>query len=125
MTVRKVLRATAVLEGGMAITFLFRPSLPSELLFGQAPQTPLALVLGRFVGVLMLSLAIVCWWAGNDARSAIAYSVVKAMLFYDAVASALLIYARISLGLSGILLWLGVVVHGVLGAWCIVGLQRK
>jgi len=73
----------------------------------------------------MLSLAIVCWWAGNDARSRIAYSVVRTMLFYNAGATALLIYARMGLGLSGILLWLGVVAHGILGAWCILGLQRK
>jgi len=125
MTARNLLRATALLEGGAALGFLLLPSLPSELLFGQTPQTPLGLILGRFVGALMLSLAIVCWWAGNDARSPIADSVIKTMLFYDAVATGLLLYARIDLGLSGILLWFGVIVHLVLGAWCIVALKRR
>jgi hypothetical protein len=119
------LRATALLEGGMALAFLLVPSLPSELLFGQAPQTPVGQILGRFVGALMLSLAIVCWPAGNDARSPIAYSVVKAMLFYDTVVTALLVYARVNLGLSANLLWLGVIVHVILGAWCIEKLQAR
>jgi hypothetical protein len=47
------------------------------------------------------------------------------MLFYDAVATALFVYARIDLGLSGILLWLGVIIHGILGVWCVMGLKGK
>jgi hypothetical protein len=125
MRATNLLRTTAVLEGGMALPFLLLPSLPSELLFGQAPQTPLGLILGRFVGALMLSLAIVCWCAGNHALSPLAHSVVKTMLFYNAAATALLLYARMGLELSGILLWFGVVVHLVLGTWCIVVVQRK
>ena len=125
MTLQSLLRATALLEGGTALAFLLLPSLPSELLFGQAPQTPLALILGRFVGAVMLSLAIICWWVSRDARSPIAYRVVKAMLLYNAIATALLVYARINLGLSGILLWPGVIIHGILGAWCVMGLKGK
>ena len=120
MTARNLLRVTALLEGGMASAFLFVPSLPSELLFGQKPQTSLALILGHFVGAVLLSLSVVCWLAGNAPESSLAYGVVKTMLFYDAVAALILLSVRMSLGLSAILLWPAVVIHLALGAWCIV-----
>ena len=98
-----------------ALAFLLVPSLASQLLFGQPSQVALAEILGRLLGAAVLSLAAACWWAGGDCRSPMAYSVIKAVLVYDAVAAGLLVYARMDLGLSGILLWVGVVVHIALG----------
>ena len=123
MTVKNLLRVTAVLEGGMALAFLLLPVLSSMLLFGQTPNTSLALILGRFVGAVLLSLSLACWWAANDAGSPAASGVVKTMLFYDVIAIVLLVHARVNLGLSGIVLWPGVIVHVALAAWCVAGLQ--
>ena len=123
MNTKNLLLLTALAEGGMALAFLLLPSLPSELLFGQTPQTALTVILGRYVGAVLLSLSAVCWFAGNDARTPIARSVVKAMLFYDVVAGVLLLYARFALGLGGVLLWVGVTVHVALGFWCVVMLR--
>jgi len=119
------LRVTAVLERALAFALLLRPSWPSELLFGQTPQMALTAILGRFFGGALLSLAIACWWAGNEPGSPTTRDVVKTMLFYSGVAAALLVYARMGLALAGMLLWPGVVVHGILGAWCAASLQGK
>ena len=125
MTPKLLLRITAVLEGATALGFLVVPSLPSALLFGEAPQVGLGAILGRFVRALMLSLAIVCWLAGNDATSSAARGVVKAVLVYDQVATVLLAYSRLGLGLGGIVLWPAVAVHVALAVWCAMALQRK
>ena len=95
------------------------------LLFGQTPNTALGVVLGRFVGVVLLSLSLACWWAANDPGGPAASGVVKTMLLYDVVAIVLLAYARVALGLSGIALWPGIIVHILLGAWCAARLQAK
>jgi len=109
----------------MALAFLLIPSLPSQLLFGEAPRAALTVMLGRLLGAAVLSLAIVCWWASFDAENPLAYSVIKAMLFYNFTAGALLVSARFWLGLSGVLLWPGVAAHAVLGGWCIMAVKRR
>jgi len=125
MTVKSLLRVRAVLEGGTALAFLLLPGLPSLLLFGQAPNTALGVVLGRFFGAVLLSLSLACWWAANDSGSRAATGVIKTMLLYDVVAIVLLVYARVDLRLSGIALWPGIIVHVLLGAWCAAILQAR
>jgi hypothetical protein len=125
MTLRPLLRVTGALEAVMAVAFVLWPSLPLTILFGQSPDTALALLAGRIGGAALLSLAMACWWAGDDPESRAASGLVAAMLLYDAVAFVLLVYARMVAGLSGIGLWPAVVVHAALGVWCIVSLRHK
>ena len=124
MTVKLLLRVTALAEGGMALAFLLAPSLPSQLVFGEPLRANLSLLLGRLLGAAVLSLALLCWWASSDPSRPLTAIVLKTMLLYDTLAGGLLIYARISLGLSGGLLWAGVAVHAALGALCILALKR-
>ena len=116
LTGSNLLRVTAVLEGGTALALLLLPSLPSELLLGQTPGTPLGVTLARFAGVALLSLSTACWWAASDAKISAASGILRSLLLYDALAAALLVYARLGLGLGGIALWPAVVAHVVL-AW--------
>ena len=97
----------------MGLACLVVPSLPSDLLFGQPPSTPLAVVLVRFVGAVLLSLTLACWFAADDPTIA-AFGVVKAMLFYDVVAIGIFLYARFALELAGLLLWPAIVIHAIL-----------
>jgi len=125
MAAKSLLRVTAVLEGATALAFLLLPSLPSALLFGQTLSTALGVVFGRFFGAVLLSLSLACWWAANDPRSPAASGIVRTILIYDVVAIVLLAYAHFALGLSGIALWPGIIVHILLGAWCAAILQAK
>jgi len=120
MSLRKLLRVTAVLEAGAGVACLLVPRLVVELLFGPASATQLEAVLVRFIGAALLSLGMACWWAAEDPESRAAEGVVKAMLLYDVGAAVLLVYAGAS-GLTGIVLWLAVAVHSAMAVWCIVG----
>lgn len=123
MALKTLLRVTALAEGGMALACLVVPHLPVDLLFGQPPATPLALVLARFVGAVLLSLSLASWLVAKEPGAA-ALGVVKALLFYDVMAIVVFLYSRLALGLAGILLWPAVVVHVILGAWCFLELCR-
>lgn len=125
MNVKNLLRVTALAEGSMALAFLLLPSMPSQLLFGQTATTALAAILGHFVGAVLISLSLACWWAAGDASSKAASGVIKAVLFYDVVATVILVYAWFGLGAAGILLWVGVAVHVVLGLWCVIAIREK
>src|SRR5215472_12801390 len=110
MSMRSLLRVTAVLEAGTSVASLLVPRLLVALLFGPASVTQLEVVLVRFIGAALLSLGMACWWAAEDPESRAAEGVVRAMLLYDVAAALLLAYAGVS-GLTGILLWPAVAVH--------------
>jgi hypothetical protein len=121
MIFRTLLRVTATIEAGTALALLLLPRLIVSLLFGQPPGTPLGLLLARFVGVPLLSLGLACWWASLDPASRVALGLVTAMLLYNVAVTALLVYARVSPGLSGIAFWPAIIVHTVLAVWCLAG----
>jgi hypothetical protein len=117
MTVTDLLRVTAVLEGGTGLALLLWPAIPLELLFGHAYTRGLDPLVWRIAGTALLSVGMVCW-------SAATVGVVRAMLLYNALVIALLLYARMGLGLSGIALWPVLICHLLLAGLCISGLQH-
>lgn len=125
MNLKILLRFTALAEGGLGLALLLMPALPSGWLFGQTPTTALAVVFGRFGGVMLLTLTIVWWFAANDSGSPASRGAVRGMLFYDLMAAMILTYARLRLGIAGPLLWIGVALHIVLAAWCVREMQRN
>jgi hypothetical protein len=91
MTVRALLRISAVVESGTAVAFFFMPAFTSELLFGQTPQSRVGLLFGRFAAGALLSLSMACWRAARyDLESPATIDVVQAMLLYNVVATGLL-----------------------------------
>ena len=46
------------------------------------------------------------------------------MLIYNVVATTVLAFAGICLGLHGVALWPAVVLHAAMGAWCVACLRR-
>jgi hypothetical protein len=46
------------------------------------------------------------------------------MLIYNLVATAVLAFAGITLGLHGVVLWPAVVLHAAMGVWCITTLLK-
>jgi hypothetical protein len=74
-------------------------------------------------GASLITLAIVCWLSRNNGRYAT--GIVKAMLFYNIAAIAVLVYAALGLHFSGMGLWPAVLAHVGLAAWCMASLRKK
>jgi len=122
---KNLLTVTAGIEAATGLALLGLPSLVVSLLLGGSLDTPAALVVARVTGAALLSLGVACWLARNDEKSRAAVGVVTAMLMYNVAAVAVLVYAGIGLGLSGIGLWPAVLLHAALAAWCIACLGNK
>jgi hypothetical protein len=101
------------------------PSVVVRLLLGSPLDTPAAVTLGRVAGAALLALGVACWLARDDTQSRIARGLVVAMLMYNIVATPVLAFAGIGLGLHGIALWPAVVLHAVMAIWCAVCLRRS
>jgi hypothetical protein len=86
---------------------------------------PAALVVARVTGAALLSIGVSCWLARNDQQSTAATGLIAALLLYNIAAVAVLVYAGMGLGLSGIGLWPAVVLHVALAVWCIASLRNK
>jgi len=123
--VRTLLIVTALLEATAGFALAASPSLVSSLLLGSPLDTPSGSVVGRLAGIALLTLGLVCWLARNDQPNRVSAGPASAMLFYNIAVAALLVYARLSLGLSGIGLWPTVVLHAALALWCIACLRGR
>ena len=124
MAVRSLLRLTGLLEGGTALALLLLPAIVFELLFGQTLSSVPALLGGRLAGAALVSLAVASWCAADGGVS-ITGGLVRAMLLYNSLMLALLLYARMGLGLLGIALWPAVIVHILMGGWCVLGIKPQ
>ena len=122
MAVRNLLRLTGLLEGGTGLALLLLPAIVLEFLFGQALISVPALLGGRIAGAAVVSLAMACWCAAIAGAGATG-GVVRAMLLYNSLMLALLLYARMGLGLFGIALWPAVIVHILMAGWCVLRLK--
>ena len=61
--------------------------------------------------------------ARNDAQSVVARGLVAGMLLYNA--GVVTLHAGMALGLTGVLLWPAILIHGALALWCAVSLLNK
>jgi hypothetical protein len=118
------LTLTAVAEAGAGLALLAVPSVTASLLLGTPLDSAAAVSLARVGGAAILALAIICWLTGLDADNGASRGLIIAMLFYNIAVAAVLVFAGISGGLVGVLLWPAVAFHVGMGAWCIAGLQR-
>ena len=120
---KALLSITVVLEVPFGVALLASPALPASIVLGAPLDTPTGLTFARLAGAAVVALGIACWRALQDGRSRSATGVVAAMLFYNVVVIAILMYARLGLGVGGIVLWPAVVLHAVLAACCIACLR--
>jgi hypothetical protein len=107
---RKVLALAAVGEAGTGLALLIVPSLVGLLLLGEE-LTGVAIPVARVTGIALISLGLACLprsergWPGTPPVG---------MLTYSAAVTLYLAYVGFAGGLTGILLWPAVVVHGIL-----------
>lgn len=120
---KSLLIVTAAVETATGLVLLALPSLVVSLLLGGSLDTPAALVVARVTGAALLALGVACWLARNDQQSRAATGLIAALLLYNTAAVAVLVYAGIGLGLSGIGLWPAVLLHAALAVWCIACLR--
>ena len=120
MRTKPLFIVTAVIEGATALALLIVPSLAVSVLLSVPLDTPGGLVVGRVAGAALGSLAIACWQARNGERGSATTGIVAAMLFYNAAAAAILVYAGTGIGLHSDFLWPAIVVQNVLALWCLI-----
>jgi len=119
-----LLMLTAVVEGLTGLSLLLAPSLTSSMLLGVEINESVGLVVGRVAGAAVLALAIACWQARDGERGSASTGVVAAMLFYNASVESILVYAGVRLEFQSPLIWPVIVIHNVLGIWCLLILWR-
>jgi hypothetical protein len=117
---KALLTMFALVEVGAGLTLVVAPSELTTLLVGTQLDTPTALIVGRVAGVALLSLVIACWMARTDAQSSVARGLVAGMLLYNAGVVTFLVHAGTALGITGVLLWPAILIHGALAVWCVI-----
>lgn len=123
MNTRALLIVTAAFEIGAGLALAALPSASVSVLLGSPLDSPIGLAVARIAGVALISLAIACWLARDDAESRAGKGLVAAMLVYNCGAVAVLAYAGAGAGSKSIVLWGAVLLHLVLAAWCIACLN--
>jgi len=121
---KNLLIVSAAVEVGAGIALLAVPLVIVGLLIGNAPDSPTALAVARLAGAALVTLGLVCWFASRDSGSRAARGVVAAMLVYNLMAVAILLYARMGVGLGGPGTWPAIVAHAALAAWCLACVRR-
>ena len=118
------LKLTAILKAATGLALIAAPAIVVRLLLG-AEISGASIPLGRVAGAALLALGVACWLARDDTQSRATRGLVVAMLMYNLVATAVLAFAGIGLGLHGVVLWPAVVLHAAMGAWCVACLRRS
>jgi hypothetical protein len=122
---KNLLTLMAVLEAATGIALLAWPAVAISLLLGAAIDDPGQVALARVTGAGMLALGIACWFARDDGRSRPGRGVITAMLAYNVVVVAILVYGALILGLSGVGLWPAAGSHSALAVWCVASLRQS
>jgi hypothetical protein len=121
---KRFLTLTAIIEAATGLAFIAVPTIVVRLLLG-AEISGAGMPLGRVAGAALLALGVACWLARDDTQSRAARGLVVAMLIYNIVATAVLAFAGIGLGLHGVAFWPAVILHAAMGAWCGACLRRS
>lgn len=99
----------AALEVATGLALIAAPCFVIHLLFGADLSSP-GLVVGRFAGLVLLSLGLACWPSREGASAQVTW----ALFAYNLLVASYLAYVRLGEGLSGYLLWPACVLHALL-----------
>ena len=121
---KRLLKLTAIIEAATGLGLMAVPAVVVRLLLASPLGTSAAVTLGRVAGAALLALGVACWLARDDTQSRAARGLVVAMLMYNLIATAVLAFAGIGLGLHGVALWPAVILHAAMAIWCVTSLRR-
>ncbi len=119
---KRFLTLTSTIEAATGLALIAVPAIVVRLLLG-AEISGASIPLGRVAGAALLALGVACWLARGDTQSRATKGLIVAMLMYNLVVTAVLAFAGTGLQLHGVLLWPAVVLHAVMGAWCVACLR--
>jgi hypothetical protein len=118
---KTLLKVTFVFEAATGLGLLFAPAQVVSILLNSSLVEPSGILLGRLAGAALISIAIMCWMYSYKEHAG---GVVKALLFYNVAAAALLVYA-LSGGFAGLPLWAVTLLHAGMAVWCVTLLQKN
>ena len=110
MAVLRLLVVAAVVEAATGVALIISPQAVASLLLG-ADLDRAGIAVGRVAGIALLSLGLLCWMSRQDANNT---AVLTAMLAYNLLVTAYLMYLGFDGNLVGRLLWPAVVIHALL-----------
>ena len=110
MVPRQLLSLAAAIEAATGFALIIFPRAVSSLLLG-ADLAGAGIAVGRVAGAALFSLGVVCWMSREDAGKTAALT---AMLTYNLLVAAYLMYLGFGGELVGILLWPAIALHAVL-----------
>ena len=117
---KKLLTMTAIIEAATGVGLLAAPAVLARLLLNAALDAPAAVTVARVGGTALLAISVACWLSRENGRA-----LVVAMLLYNVVVIAVLVYAALALALSGVGLWPAVTLHLAFAFWCMACLWSK
>ena len=106
----RLLSLAAAIEAVTGVALIISPQAVASLLLG-ADLDGAGVAVGRVAGIALLSLGLLCWMSRQDASKT---AVLTAMLAYNLLVTAYLMYLGFDGNLVGRLLWPAVVIHAVL-----------
>jgi hypothetical protein len=107
----KILTFAAVVEIGTGVVLMIDPAIVIKLLLG-IEDSNVGTLLGRVLGVALLSLGVACWPGRTEPTSSL--QSFRAMLAYNALVALYLAFLATVGHLGGPLLWPAVVLHVIL-----------
>jgi len=123
MQPRMFLSLTALLEAGTGTLLLLVPRVPLELLLGLQSTGPDTLVVARVAGAALLAIGVASCLARSDNRTPTQSGLLVGILIYNLAVAAILAFAALGLGMTGVALWPVVVLHTTMGVWCVACLR--
>lgn len=110
ISVRNVVLFSLVAEGVTGLVVMLAPGLVAQLLFG-ADVAGAGVAYGRLLGMTLLALTIACW----PRAGAVLHPALHAVLAYNLLAAAYLVWLGVAHRPMGMLLWPAVVEHALVG----------
>jgi hypothetical protein len=121
---KRFLKLTAIIEAATGLGLIVVPAMVVRLLFG-VEISGASIPLGRVAGVALLALGVACWFAIYDVQNRAARGLAIAMVLYNLGVALILGAAGLQSQPAGIALWPAVILHVVMGTWCVATLRRN
>ena len=125
MKLKALLTVTALVELGSGIALLIAPSVSAQLLVSAPLDSAQLAVIGRFAGAALTAIGVICWLESRIERADSRAGLLLGLLTYNVAAPAILVQATFAAGVEGLVLWPAVILHLLLGLWCIACLRAS